>query len=40
MQRIYNLSDDQTEYQLNDRIHFMRFLGLRIEDKVPNVKTI
>ena len=31
LQRIYNLSDDQTEYQINDRISFMRFLGLRIE---------
>ena len=28
LQRIYNLSDDQTEYQINDRMSFMRFLGL------------
>ena len=40
LQRIYNLSDDQTEYQINDRMSFMRFLGLRIEDKVPDAKTI
>ena len=40
LQRIYNLSDDQTEYQINDRISFMRFLGLGIEDKVPDAKTI
>lgn len=28
LQRMYNLSDDQTEYQINDRMSFMRFLGL------------
>ena len=27
LQRIYNLSDEQTEYQINDRMSFMRFLG-------------
>ena len=27
LQRLYNLSDDQTEYQINDRMSFMRFLG-------------
>ncbi len=40
LQRIYNLSDDQTEYQINDRISFMRFLGLHIDDRVPDAKTI
>ena len=40
LQRIYNLSDDQTEYQINDRISFMRFLGLGLGDKVPDAKTI
>lgn len=40
LQRIYNLSDDQTEYQITDRLSFMRFLGLGIEDKVPDAKTI
>lgn len=40
LQRIYNLSDEQTEYQINDRISFMRFLGLNFEDKVPDAKTI
>lgn len=40
LQRLYNLSDDQTEYQINDRLTFMRFLGLGIEDKVPDAKTI
>lgn len=40
LQRIYNLSDDQTEYQINDRMSFMRFLGLSISERVPDAKTI
>lgn len=40
LQRLYNLSDDQTEYQINDRLTFMRFLGLGVGDKVPDAKTI
>lgn len=38
--RLYNLSDDQTEYQINDRISFMRFLDLGLNDTVPDAKTI
>ena len=40
LQRLYNLSDDQTEYQINDRRSFMRFLGLELCDPVPDAKTI
>ena len=40
LQRLYNLSDDQTEYQINDRMSFMRFLGLTLEDRIPDAKTI
>lgn len=40
IQRLYNLSDDQTEYQINDRRSFMRFLGLESLDRVPDAKTI
>lgn len=40
LQRLYNLSDDQTEYQINDRRSFMRFLGLELCDCVPDAKTI
>ena len=40
LQRIYNLSDDQTEYQINDRMSFLRFLGLGLGDRVPDAKTI
>ena len=40
IKRLYNLSFDQTEYQINDRISFMRFLGFGIGDRVPDAKTI
>ena len=40
LQRLYNLSDEQMEYQINDRLSFMKFLGLNIEDNVPDAKTI
>jgi len=40
IKRLFNLSHDQTEYQINDRISFMRFLGLEINDIVPDAKTI
>ncbi len=33
---LYNLSDDQVEYQLRDRLSFMRFLGLGLEDRVTS----
>lgn len=40
LQRYYNISDGQTEYQINDRLSFMRFLGLTLGDRVPDEKTI
>lgn len=40
LQSLYNLSDDQMEYQITDRRSFMRFLGLKVSDKVPDAKTI
>src|SRR6202035_4075267 len=40
LQALYNLSDDQAEYQLRDRFSFMRFLGLELEDAVPEAKTL
>ena len=35
LQSLYNLSDDQTEYQVRDRLSFQRFLQLSPEDTVP-----
>ncbi len=40
LQQLYNLSDDQIEYQIRDRLSFMRFLDLGIEDRVPDAKTV
>lgn len=40
LQRYYNLSDEQTEFQIKDRLSFMDFLGLSLGDKVPDEKTI
>jgi IS5 family transposase len=40
LQTLYTLSDDQTEYQLRDRLSFMRFVGLGLHDPVPDAKTI
>jgi transposase, IS5 family len=40
LQRYYNLSDDTIEYAILDRLSFMRFLGLGINDPVPDAKTI
>ena len=37
---LYNLSDEQVEYQIRDRFSFTRFLGLGLEDKVPDAKTV
>lgn len=40
LQRYYNLSDDQAEFQITDRMSFRRFLGLNLDDKIPDAKTI
>ena len=40
LQALYNLSDDQAEYQVRDRLSFQRFLGLSPEDTVPDAKTL
>jgi len=40
LQQYYSLSDDQLEYQVVDRLSFRRFLGLCLEDRVPDAKTL
>lgn len=40
LQRLYNLSDEQAEYQTSDRLSFRRFLGLGLCDAVPDSRTI
>ena len=40
LQQFYNLSDDQTEFQIRDRYSFCHFLGLTPESRIPDAKTI
>ncbi len=40
LQSLYNLSDERIEFQIRDRLSFMRFLGLSLGDAVPDKKTI
>lgn len=40
LQSLYTLSDDQTEYQIRDRLSFVRFLGLALHKAVPDAKTV
>jgi len=37
---LYNFFDDQVEYQIRDRLSFIRFLGLGLGDRVPGAKTV
>ena len=39
LQTLYNLSDEQTEYQCLDRLTFQCFLGVNFADKIPDAKT-
>jgi IS5 family transposase len=39
LKQLYNLSDDQVEYQALDRATFQRFLGLKASSKIPDAKT-
>lgn len=40
LQRLYNLSDREMEYQLTDRTSFMRFAGCKSIADIPDEKTI
>ena len=40
LQRLFDLSDEQTEFQILDRFSFLRFLGLRPGDGAPDHATI
>lgn len=40
LQRLYNLSDDQVEFQIVDRLSFRRFLEIAFSDSVPDCKTV
>src|SRR6266436_3400421 len=40
LQSLHNLSDEQSEYLIRDRLSFMRFLDLELEEAVPDATTI
>jgi hypothetical protein len=40
LQSLYNLSDEQVEYQVRDRPSFTRFLRLGLEDSIPDGTTL
>jgi len=40
LQALNNLSDEQAEYQVRDRLSFTRFLRLGIEDSIPDATTL
>ncbi|WP_411725987.1 transposase [Methyloglobulus sp.] len=40
LQQLHNLSDDRIEYQVRDRFSFMSFLGLQLEDRVPDARMV
>ncbi|MYM37699.1 IS5 family transposase, partial [Duganella sp. FT94W] len=40
IQQLFNLSDEQMEFQLLDRLSFQRFVGLRHSSKIPDRTTI
>ena len=40
LQRLYNLSDEQVEFQITDRISFCRFLDLPLGGKAPDFTTV
>lgn len=40
LQHLYNLADDELEYQIRDRYSFCRFLYINPEDTTPDAKTI
>src|ERR671917_2674854 len=40
LQASHSLSDERTEFLINDRLSFMRFLGLSLADRVPDANSI
>jgi IS5 family transposase len=40
LQKLYNISDEDLEYQVNDRLSFMQFLEIGLEERVPDATTV
>jgi IS5 family transposase len=40
LQQLYNISDEELEYQVSDRLSFMQFLDFGLADEVPEATTV
>ena len=40
LQDLYHVANDQTEFQINDRLSWKRFLGMTLSDKAPDATTV
>jgi transposase, IS5 family len=40
LQQLYNISDEELEYQVSDRLSFMQFMGFSLADEVPDATTV
>lgn len=40
LQQLYNISDEELEYQVSDRFSFMQFMGFSLADEVPDATTV
>ena len=40
LQQLFNLSDEELEFQVNDRRSFERFVGLGVMDSIPDATTV
>jgi IS5 family transposase len=40
LQQLHNISDESLEYQVNDRLSFMQFLGFDLTSEVPDATMV
>lgn len=40
LQQLYNISDEELEYQVSDRLSFMQFLDFGLADEIPDATTV
>ena len=40
LQQLFNLSDEELEFQVNDRRSFEKFVGIDVTSKVPDATTV
>ena len=40
LQQLFNLSDEEVEFQVNDRLSFEEFVGLGVMNDIPDATTV